>query len=227
MKDCSKALPPSTKRDWMPRSYKVNMICGNISCWKSIGRYSMLGREGRGCSVKMSVGTLPSNRWRAGDRRRLRSNTRRRGERPYQLRTFREGLSNSAVRVPTRMAACSARFLCTNIEVKGVDRITGCPSFRHKSIKPSADSAHFRVIYGRCSWWKVIKRLIKCRHSPSSTPTTTFRPASFSFCMPRPATLAKVLATDDDTGNLLLNNQIGTRWRFPIVGTWFQAYINC
>ena len=117
--------------------------------------------------------------------------TRRMGERPYQLRTFKDGLSSLAVRVPTRMAECSALFLCTSMEVKGVDRITGLPSVRHKSINPSADSAHFSVIYGRCKVWKVMNLLIRCRHSSSSTPTITSRPASFSFCMPRPATLEK------------------------------------
>lgn len=110
MKDCSKVLPPSTKRDWRLRSYRTCMIWGNISCPKFIGRYSTPGRELWGCSVNTSVGTLPSNKWSVGDRLSLRSMTRRTGERPYQLRTLREGLSSSAVRVPTSMAACSARF---------------------------------------------------------------------------------------------------------------------
>ena len=191
MKDCSKVLPPSTKRDWRLRSYRTCMIWGNISCPKFIGRYSTPGRELWGCSVNTSVGTLPSNKWSVGDRLSLRSMTRRTGERPYQLRTLREGLSSSAVRVPTSMAACSARFLCTIMEVNGVDRMTGLPPFLCKSMKPSADSAHFRVIYGRRKVWKVMKRLMRCRHSFSNTPTVTSRPASFNFCIPRPATLEK------------------------------------
>ena len=140
---------------------------------------------------KYECGHVAINKWSVGDRLSLRSMTRRTGERPYQLRTLREGLSSSAVRVPTSMAACSARFLCTIMEVNGVDRTTGLPPLLCNSMKPSADSAHFRVIYGRRKVWKVMKRLMRCRHSFSNTPTVTSRPASFNFCIPRPATLEK------------------------------------
>lgn len=82
-------------------------------------------------------------------------------------------------------------FFMYQHEVNGLDRITGLPSFLNKSMKPSADSAHFRVIYGRCKVWKVMKRLMRYLHSFSNTPTITSRPASFSFCIPRSATLEK------------------------------------
>ena len=44
-------------------------------------------------------------------------------------RLVREGIDvykRQAVRVPTMMALCSARFLCTSMDVRGVDRMTGC-----------------------------------------------------------------------------------------------------
>ena len=106
----------------------------------------------------------------------------------YQFRVVNEGLSSKAVRLPTSIALYSARILCTYMEVSGVDNTAGLPSCRKRSIKPSADWAHFKVIYGRLRIFKVTKRRISSRHSSSSTPTVTSIPASSSFRMPRPAT---------------------------------------
>ena len=74
------------------------------------------------------------------------SNAIRTGFLPYQFRTVNDGLSNYAVRLPTMMASDSLLFLCTNIEVSEVESITGCPSERLMSIKPSDDSAHFNIM---------------------------------------------------------------------------------
>ena len=100
----------------------------------------------------------------------------------------REGLSSNAVCRPTNIASCSARFLCTSMLVSGLESMIGFPPVRFISIKPSADSAHFKVMYGRLSVLNVMKRLIRCRHSSSKTPTVTSMPALRSFSMPLPAT---------------------------------------
>ena len=114
--------------------------------------------------------------------------TRRTGCLPYQFRVDKEGLSSNAVRRPTNIASCSARFLCTSMLVSGLDSLIGFPPVRFISMKPSVDSAHFKVMYGRLSVLNVMKRLIRCRHSSSKTPTVTSMPALRSFSMPLPAT---------------------------------------
>ena len=139
-------FPPSTNRDCSPCMYRCFMICGSISRWKSMGMYSTLGFGRHGFSVNTSVRTFPSNTCSLGDSRNCLSVTIRTGDRPCQFRTVRLGLSSSAVRVPTMMALCSARILCTSMDVRGVDRMTGCPSSRFLSMYLSADSAHFRVM---------------------------------------------------------------------------------
>ena len=70
------------------------------------------------------------------------------GELPDQWRTFNEGLSNKAVRVPTMIAATSERSLCTKREVSGEDKtVTGSDtSVRKRSINPSSLCAHFKII---------------------------------------------------------------------------------
>ena len=150
MKDCNRMFPPSTNSDCSPCAYKYSMICGNIFCRKSMGMYSMLDCGECGFSVNTSVRTFPSNKCSSGESFCFLSITIRTGDRPCQLRTVRPGLSSSAVRVPTIMALCSARFLCTSMEVNGLDKITGFPPSRKLSMYLSADSAHFSVIYGRC-----------------------------------------------------------------------------
>ena len=112
--------------------------------------------------------------------------TRRTGCLPYQFRVDREGLSSNAVCRPTNIASCSARFLCTSMLVSGLESMIGFPPVRFISIKPSADSAHFKVMYGRLNVLNVMKRLIRCRHSSSKTPTVTSMPALRSFSMPLP-----------------------------------------
>lgn len=107
--------------------------------------------------------------------------TRRTGCLPYQFRVDKEGLSSNAVRRPTNIASCSARFLCTSMLVSGLDSLIGFPPVRFISMKPSVDSAHFKVMYGRLSVLNVMKRLIRCRHSSSNTPTVTSIPALRSF----------------------------------------------
>ena len=114
--------------------------------------------------------------------------TRRTGCLPYQFRVDKEGLSSNAVRRPTNIASCSARFLCTSMLVSGLDSLIGFPPVRFISMKPSVDSAHFKVMYGRLSVLNVMKCLIRCRHSSSNTPTVTSIPALRSFSIPLPAT---------------------------------------
>ena len=96
-----------------------------------------------------------------------------------------------AVFLPTSIALCSALCLCTYIDVMGVDNTTGEPFSRFMSINPSADSAHFSVIYGRFRVLNVTKRLMRFLHSSSSTPTVTSIPASRSFFIPLPDTCEK------------------------------------
>ena len=62
---------------------------------------------------------------------------------------------------------------------------------RQRSTKPSAERAHFSVMYGRWSVCAVKKRRFSALHSFSSTPTTTSTPASRRMAMPRPCTFAK------------------------------------
>ena len=62
-----------------------------------------------------------------------------------QVKSFQK-LYRDLVRVPTMIASDSALFLCTSMEVRGVDNMTGCPSVRSRSMKPSADSAHFKTM---------------------------------------------------------------------------------
>ena len=68
-----------------------------------------------------------------------------------------------------------------------MDIIVGLKS---RSMNPSTDCAHFNIMYGRCSVWNVKKRRFNSRHSSSITPTVTCMPASRSFFMPAPCTLA-------------------------------------
>lgn len=121
-------------------------ICGMMSCPKSILIKVRLVSSARSFSVKTSVWTVLSNRWSVSGRLSLRSMTTRMGLLPCQLRTVSDGLSNSAVRLPTRIALFSARSLWTYMEVRGVDRIAGFPLSRMASMNPSADSAHFKVM---------------------------------------------------------------------------------
>lgn len=92
--------------------------------------------------------------------------TRRTGCLPYQFRVDKEGLSSNAVRRPTNIASCSARFLCTSMLVSGLDSLIGFPPVRFISMKPSVDSAHFKVMYGRLSVLNVMKRLISAGIPP-------------------------------------------------------------
>ena len=124
------------------------MICFNGLWLKLMVIYVMFFFSGCCFSVKINVGTLPSNICESLGRDSVRSNTTRIGLCPYQLRTVSDGLSNKAVRLPTIIASASALFLCTNMEVRGEERTTGFPSVRSISIKWSADSAHFSVMKG-------------------------------------------------------------------------------
>ena len=142
------------------------MICGRMSLLKSSGMYVVNAFGWWWDSrVNTNVLILPLKSSRSRGKVRSLSMTRRRGCVPYQFRVDKEGLSSNAVRRPTNMASCSARFLCASRLVSGLDSMTGFPSVRFMSIKPSADSAHFKVMYGRLNVWNVMKRLIRCRHS--------------------------------------------------------------
>ena len=102
----------------------------------------------------------------------------------------------------------------------------GFPPVRFISIKPSADSAHFKVMYGRLSVLNVMKRLIRCRHSSSKTPTVTSMPALRSFSMPLPATWENGSMQPITTlGISLLYNQVGAGRGFSIMGAWLQTYV--
>ena len=108
--------------------------------------YSVCPFEYRSKDVKTSVGMSSLRRCREEGSDRFLSKTIRTGFLPYQFRTVNDGLSNKAVRLPTMMASDSLLFLCTSIEVSGVESTTGCPSERSMSMKPSDDSAHFNVM---------------------------------------------------------------------------------
>ena len=125
------------------------MICFSGLWLKLMVIYVMFFFSACCFSVKINVGTLPSNICKSLGRDSVRSNTTRIGLCPYQLRTVSDGLSNKAVRLPTIIASASALFLCTSMEVRGEERTTGFPSVRSISIKWSADSAHFSVMKGR------------------------------------------------------------------------------
>ena len=121
-----------------------------MSLLKSNGIYSVPGRVGTSVlRVKTMVGVLPSNKDRCFGSVKSLSMTMRRGFFPYQLRVVSEGLSNKAVFLPTNIPVCSALRLCTSMEESGDENIYGCPPVRFKSMKPSADSAHFKVMNGR------------------------------------------------------------------------------
>ena len=92
------------------------------------------------------VGIFPSNRLMFLGNVRFLSMTNLTGFFPYQFLVVKDGLSNKAVFLPTKMALCSALLLCTTREDKGEESKTGLPPDRFKSMNPSADSAHFKVM---------------------------------------------------------------------------------
>lgn len=117
-------------------------------------------------------------------------------------------------------------FLCTSMLVSGLDSLIGFPPVRFISMKPSVDSAHFKVMYGRLSVLNVMKRLI----SAGIPPLIHLQLLQYRLCAVFDTSAGyqrkRVHAAYHDFGDFLLYNQIGAGRGLPIMGAWFQTYVN-